>query len=95
MSNVDVFNKASDALQQTFMKWIDAHAAATGADKTALCIEVGKAMVVMGGTFVSNALGIEDPHAGLAPTIECLRAYERLSGKEIDAGLTGGSGGRL
>lgn len=88
MIELDVFNQASDALQVTFVQWADKYLAASGADLTETRIEIGKAMVMMGGTFLGQALGVKNATQGLQPALDCLAAYETLTGKSIGANLS-------
>lgn len=66
------FQEVYDALYKSLMQSIDQRHLKTGEDRHMLCVQVGKALVLLGSSFAGNGLMIDDPDLCLQPAMELL-----------------------
>ena len=55
-----LFNALSDDLDATFFAWVDREAAKRGLSRRFLAGQAGKAMIMLGCSYVGNAIGATD-----------------------------------
>lgn len=79
MSSDPIFDAVSNDIDLVLRKWIDEqHRLRPDVPRELLCVDVGKALILLGGTYVGNAIDL-DAEQGLAPALACFREYQRLA----------------
>ena len=79
MSNDPIFDAVSNDFDLVLRNWIDEqHRLRPSMARELLCVDAGKALILLGGTYVGKAMGL-DADAGLAPALACFREYQRLA----------------
>jgi len=75
----DTFSHVSTSVEAETRRYVDERHRLTGETRDELCIEAGKALVMIGCTFLGNGLGIKDPEQGLQPGRELLKRFEEIA----------------
>lgn len=67
-----------DSIQGQAQRTIDTFAGFSEQPRELVCIEVGKALMLLASSFLGNAIGL-DAETGLQPGIECIAKYKALA----------------
>lgn len=88
MNGIAAFGEITGQVDRLVRDYIDArapHGNGPDSDRYQLAVEAGRALVLLGASFLGNAWGVKDAVVGLAPVWEML---ERL--KQIGDAYRGG-----
>lgn len=76
---MSTFEEVSRTLDSVMHQFITDRNRKTGEAPTDIAINVGRALIMNGGTWLGRALEIKDPDEGMRPAKECLERYQKMA----------------
>lgn len=73
-----IFEPLMDSIQSQIMRTIETMSQASDQPRELLCVDAGKALILMGSSFLGNSMGL-DAETGLEPGYQCIQAYQDLA----------------
>lgn len=77
-----MFFELSKQVDQFVRAYVDKRFSQVDEDRINAAIDAGRALIMLGCSFLGNAIGLKDPDIGLQPGRACLQEFERLMAQQ-------------
>ena len=75
-TNQGACQEIADIVDAAVQGYVDKHQPNLGKERRILCIEAGKALAMLGSSYISLALGIEEGKEHFAPALDMIEKFQ-------------------